>query len=244
MPWKDQNVKNRIIKFIDLGLEEALESGIDMDSYIEIVVNRVKQQKKLMKKVVAAYVECNIEQAKMFSEQLEKITNMEIIPLTISDLKSKSDEVINKILKCQVIISTFNHVNEVTMLTSSFNKKVFGVGISPNLATIVKIARYPSNIKFGFICISKEFMFKIKQALYDSGLENLHIIYSNTKNKMELKKIIDKSDIIIVSPGRYKEIQQLNSDNKDVIQFLFDVDSDSVKALKSKIVDLKYLSDS
>lgn len=239
-PWKAQGIKDKIIKFIDLGLEEALEIGMDADEFLEVVAQRVEEKKEFMSKMLAVYVECNIEQARLFSEQLSKSTNMNVIPLTVSDLVKMDKETKLTIEKSQVIIATFNHVNEVKELTKDFGREVLGVAINPDLGTIVRIARYPESIKFGFICISNEFKFKIKGALEEAGLGNINIMYSNTQDKSELKKIINESDVLIVSPGRYKDVSELNVDNKEIIRFLYSLDDGSVKALKSKILEIKY----
>lgn len=240
-PWKAKNVKDKIIKFVDLGLEEALETGMSAEEFLEIVSQRVNEKIEMMSKIVAVYVECNIEQSRMFSKQLSQSTNMSVIPLTISDLKAMDKDTKEAIEKSQVIIATFNHVNEVNELISGFNKEVLGVAINADLGTIVRIARYPQGTKFAFFCISQEFMFKIRGALEKSGLGNIDIEYSNTIDESEIKEIVNKSDVIIVSPGRYKDVIQHTEEKKDIVQFLYTLDDGSVKALKSKLVELKYI---
>ena len=116
--WESQNIKNKIIKFVDLGLEEALEIGMKPEEFLDIVNQRVNEKKQIMDKIVAVYVECNIEQAKMFSKQLSKNSNMNVMPLTISDLEKMDKDTKDKIESAEFIITTFNHVNEVTNLTS------------------------------------------------------------------------------------------------------------------------------
>jgi DNA-binding transcriptional regulator YhcF (GntR family) len=239
-PWKAYGIKDKIIKFVDLGLEEALETGIDADEFLEIVAQRVKEKKEHMSKMTAVYVECNVEQARLFSQQLSKSTNMNIIPLTLPDLSKMEETTKETIEKSQVIIATFNHVNEVKELTRNFNRDVLGIAINPDLGTIVRIARYPDGIKFGFICISDEFKFKIRGALEQAGLGNMDIVYSNTQNVEELNQIINTSDVLIVSPGRYNDVKELNKDNKEIIRFLYSLDDGSVKALKSKILEINY----
>lgn len=238
--YRDQNVKDKILKFVDLGFETALEDGISSDEFMQIVNRRVKEKLELMKKISAVYVECNVEQARMFSEQLSEKTNMDIKPLTINQLNKMNSETKNTLDKSQVIITTFNHVNEVSKLTSKYSKDVLGVAINPDLETIVKIARFPKETKFVFFCISEEFKFKIKSALEKSGLGNINVKYSNNKDKDALRKIIDESDAIIVSPGRYGDIEKLNKDNKQIIKFVFNLDEGSVRALKSKFIELEY----
>lgn len=239
-PWKAQNIKEKIIKFIDLGFEEAIETGIDADEFLEIVIQRVKEKKKIISKITALYVECNIEQSKMFSRQLMDSTDMNVIPFTLDDIRNMDSEKRQLVENCQVIIATFNHVNEVVKLTKSFNKEVIGVAINVDLQTIVKIARYQEDTRFAFVCISKEFMFKARGAIEKAGLGNINIQYTNTKDKDELSKIINNSDVIIVSPGRYKDVKENIVDNKEIMRFLYNLDDSSVNALKSKLIELKY----
>lgn len=239
-PWKAQGIKDKIMKFVDLGLEEALEIGMDADEFLEVVTQRVEEKKEHMSKMTAVYVECNIEQARMFSQQLSKSTNMNIIPLTVPDLTKMDKNTKETIEKSQVIIATFNHVNEVKELTRDFGREILGIAINPDLGTIVRIARYPDGVKFGFICISDEFKFKIRGALEEAGLGNIDIVYSNTQNNEDLRHIIDNSDVLIVSPGRYNDVKELNKDNKEIIRFLYSLDDGSVKAIKSKILEIKY----
>lgn len=239
-PWKAQNIKEKIIKFVDLGLEEAIETGMDVDEFLDIVAQRVKEKKEIMSKITALYVECNIEQSRMFSKQLTESTNMNVIPFTLNDIMDINEEKKNIIEKCQVIIATFNHVNEVARLTKPFKKEVIGVAINVDLQTIVKIARYPEETKFGFVCMSQEFMFKARGALEKAGLGNINIQYTNATDKDELKKTTNSSDVIIVSPGRYKDVKEIVGEEKEVLRFIYSLDDSSIKALKSKIIELKY----
>lgn len=238
-PWREQNIKEKIIKFVDLGFEEALETGMDADEFLEIVNQRVKEKKEMMSKITAVYVECNQEQSRMFSKQLSERANLNVVPLTIKDIKEMSSETKKILEMAQVIIATFNHVNEIVELTKGLDKDIIGVAINPDLETIVKIARFPIDTNFAFICMSKEFMFKVRGALEKAGLGNLNIVYTNTYDKNELKKIISNSDVIIVSPGRYKEIREAAGEDKIIMEFLYGLDESSIKELKSKIVELK-----
>lgn len=239
-PWKTQSMEDKIIKFVDIGLEEALETGMNEEEFLDLVTKRVKEKMELVRKMTAVYVECNIEQARMFSKQLSTSINMNVIPLTVNDLKKMEDSTREIVEKSQVIIATFNHVNEVIESTQNFHKEVLGVAINADLETIVKIARYPAETKFVVICISEEFMFKIRYALEKAGLGNLDIRYTNTANKQELRELVDSVDVVIVSPGRHKDVKNLNKDNKQVIEFIYSLDEGSVKALKPKLLELKY----
>ncbi len=237
--WKSENSKKKINKFVDLALEEALEYGIDTEDFLELVTNRVNEKKDVMNKITLAFVECNIEQSKMFSKEITQITKMNTIPLTLMDLEKMSDDTKDKLATCEVVISPFNHVNDVNGFLNDLNKEILGVAINANLGSIVKIARHPSDTKFAFICLSEEFIFKIKSALDNAGLGDLSVEYFSGINEVDLKREIDKSEVLIVTPGRYKDVCKLNYDNKELIEFSYTLEETSVKTLKSKIVELK-----
>lgn len=238
--WKDEDIKEKINKFVDLAFEEAIESGIDADEFIEIVSDRIDEKRKLIDHISGLYVECNIEQSRIFAKQLKERTNIDFKPVTVNDLKAMTNEVEELVEKCQIIITTFNHVNEVRRLTRNYNKKVLGVAITPNLETIVKIARFPIGTKFAFVCISEEFKFKVRDALEKAGLSNIDIEYTNSVEKDELFEIINRSDVIVASPGRYRDVYEIENGNKEIIDFLYNLDDGSVKALKSKLLEIKY----
>lgn len=237
--WKADSIREKIIKFVDLGFEEALETGMNAEEFLQIVNVRVKEKQEMIKKMLGVYIECNTEQAKMFGKNLSQGISMNIKSLTIPEIQAMDKNTRKTIEDAQVLITTFNHVNEVTSLTNGFNKEVLGVAINADLGTIVKIARYPEYTRFALFCISEEFEFKIQGALESAGLSNIDIIYSNTVKKDEIIKIINNVDKIIVSPGRFKDIESLNRENKEIIEFLYTLDEGSVNALKSKLLEMK-----
>lgn len=240
--WKDQEVKNKLKKFVDLALEEALEIGVEAEDFLEIVIERVQEKKEFMSKITGAFVECNIEQAKMFSKELTNNSNMNIVPLTVSDVEEMNEETLKVIDKSEVIISAFNHVNEVknAMKVREIEKEVFGVATNPKLESIVKIARHPYETSFAFICISEEMIFKMKSALSDAGLGDLKVEYFNEPDSEKLSQIVSKYNVLIVTPGRKKDVEKVNSQNKEIIEFSYKLDESSVKALKSKFIEIKY----
>lgn len=238
--WKNENIKEKIKKFVDLAFEESIEAGIDADEFLEIVTERIEEKRKLMNDIKGIYIECNIEQSKVFAEQLKDRTGIDFSPMTVNDLKFMNREAQEFIKSSQIIITTFNHVYEVRSLLREYNKNVLGVAITPNLETIVKIARFPSNTRFLFVCITKEFKFKSMSALENAGLANLDITYTNSFDKNILKEESSKCDVIIASPGRYHDVEEV-SEGKEIINFAYNLDDGSVKSLKSKLLEVKYL---
>lgn len=237
--WKQHRKKSKLLKLIDMSFEEALEMGVDSKEFLAIVVERIKEKENIIKGINAVFVECNIEQANSLAKELGKGTNLNVIPLVLQDLTNRSDATQKILEESELVVATFNHVNEVMELTSDLRKEVFGVATNPSLETIVRIARYPTGTKFGLICLSKEFYFKVENALNSAGLENLLINGTTSRKQEDVETIINNSDVVIVSPGRRAEVKRLVNSTKETVSFNYYLDQDSVKAIISKIIEIK-----
>lgn len=239
--WKHNSAKDKLLKIIDLGLEEALEQGVEPMEFLLLVNERVKEKEELMKEVNAVFVECNIEQARVFAKELSQLANVNVTPMVVAKLKDRDGEAQKTLEKAQILIATFNHVNEVKELTVDIDKEVLGVAINPCLETIVKIARYPKETKFGLVCISKEFHFKVENAIKSSGIDIDEIYATTSRLQGDLEDVIRASDVIIVSPGRREDVKKLliGNNKKEVISFDYSLDQGSVKAIMSKIIESK-----
>lgn len=232
--------REKLKRYVDLSIEESVASGMEPKDLLELVRERLFEKLSEVRRARSVYVECNIEQASYFARQLENETGIECDPLTITDLIEMNDDTRLKLFNSKVIVSTFNHVPEVSEYTEEFGKEVLGLAINPDLNTIVKIARYPKDWKIALICISDEFKEKVKNALERAGLSDLSIEYSNSDDPEELRKTVEGKDMILVSPGRRKEITSMVDENK-VQSFIYNLDEGSVNQLKTRLVDLSIL---
>ncbi|PAB60188.1 GntR family transcriptional regulator [Anaeromicrobium sediminis] len=237
--WKQDSDKEKVNKFIDLAIESAFENDISTIEFLDMVRTRAREKENLLYKTTAVFVECNIEQARGFADQLSGITGFKVIPITVAELNNMTLQIKDIINKAKIIIPTFNHVNEVADLLEGYDKKIVGVAINPNLETIVKIAKYGEGSKFGLISLSKEFYHKVDYALSMAGLNNINIVSTISGDELELKNFINQVDIVIVSPGRQMEINQLVDGEKDVIPFDYALDKGSVKSIMSHLIEEK-----
>lgn len=239
--WKQHNVKDKLLKIIDLGLEEALEQGLDAAEFLFLVNERVREKEDQMKKANAVFIECNIEQARVFAKELSQLANVNVTPMVVADLKDRNGETQRVLEEAQLLIATFNHVNEVKELTVDMGKDVVGVAINPCLETIVKIARYPIKTKFGLVCISNEFRFKVVNAIKSAGIDIGDIYATASRLQKDIEDVIRASDVIIASPGRWEDVKKLlnGKNKKEVISFDYTLDEGSVKAVIPKIMESK-----
>lgn len=227
----------KLHRLMDMVLDEAYDQGVEKKEILEILEERISEKSALRRNTHSLFLECNIEQAKFFANELQESTGIPCDPLTITDLETMDSRTEEKVKEASVVIVTFNHVKEVSDLLKGYDKEIMGIAINPDLETIVRIARFPDRKKLGFLCISDQFMQKSKQALDSAGLGYLRIVFSNTRKEEEVRRIVEENEILIVSPGRRKDVEKYNGEKKEIIEFLFNLDEGSVKALKNKMAE-------
>lgn len=232
MDWRD-----RINHYMDLAMEEALNRGLEVKDFLRLVEERLWEKMDLLRTVSAIYVECNLEQAVFFAGQIQEKTGMACIPMTLTDLAEMSDESRILLYRAKVVLTTFNHVSEVMEFTSGFGKEVLGVAINPDLRTMVQIARYPKGTPFAFICLSKEFRDKVEGSLAQAGLDDLKMVYSISQDEEELTELLEDRQVVIVSPGRHRDIAKLIGDDR-ILELNYNLDDGSVKNLKQRLLEM------
>lgn len=237
--WKTFTDKESVLKLVDLAIESAFERDIPTADFLEIVRARVQEKEAYLSETQAIFVECNIEQARSFADQLSEKTHFKLLPVTVSELAEMSKSTRHALEKAKVVIPTFNHVNEVIEILKKYGikKKVMGVAISPDLGTIVKIAKYPDDTQFGLACLSEEFFYKVAMALKTAGLHNLKLQHTKSRDRDTLVRFLRDVDVVIVSPGRLKEINEIVGEDKDVIRFDYHLDDSTVKPIISRLVE-------
>lgn len=227
----------RIISYVDQGLEEALAGGMEARDYLRVVDQRVTEKIEGLRTAHAIYVECNPEQAIYYARQIEAGTHLKCQGLTVAELMEMSDETKGILHEARVIITTANHVPEVQECTRDFGKAVLGVAANPDLQTMVKIARFPEGTRFAFVGISERFLDEVGAALKGAGLGDLDIIFSNEKDENKLTEILTDKDIVLVSPGRCKDVSGL-VDQGRILPMQYNLDSGSMTTLNQRLLEM------
>ncbi len=237
--WKRHAVQDKVLKIVDLAIDEALGSGLSSEEFVELVQDRIEEKESQMKSVNAIFIECNIEQAQVFSEQLNKTTDMKVSPVVLSELEKPDDQMLEKLGNTQFAIVTYKHLKETKELLENYNMEIMGAAINPSLESIVKMAKYPPGTKYGLVSQSYEFLKKVEDALELSGIENIEIIQTISTEEKAIREVVEKVDVVIISPGRGKKVAEIVGDRKEMINFLYFLDQESIKIIKSRLMELK-----
>lgn len=229
-PQRKQRALEAIAARIDELLDEAFFDGLAAEDFQAAVLERVRFRQEMMQHVRAVFIECNVEQARIFAREITELTQVGTVPLTLSALRQHDPAAMAAMADTQFIFTTFNHLSEVRALAGNDNQRVFGVAVRPCLQGLVRIAQFPPATSFCLVSISEEFHAKFERNLQSAGLQ-VNIRYTNSGEQAKLLAMISACDVVIVSPGRCREIKELIAGKKEVIVFNTTLDAGSAKAI-------------
>lgn len=230
---KDVNL-NQLTENIDRCIEISIKMGLELEEFLDLCGDRVNRYIQKLKKIKLVFIECNKEQLDYFCKELELGAGVTITPILLEDFKKNIKEINDKIKTHDLIVTTFFHIDEVKSLVKNNNIKILPIALNPQLGSIIQIARIDRNSKVGILTISQNFADKVKNAILEAGLCFDKIQAETTTELDEVKKFAHSHDVIIVSPGRKKDVLPFKEE-KDIIEFIFVPDTGSINLLKSAI---------
>lgn len=229
--------RKKLEELIEEALNEALELGFTLEDFTEATERLINHHMELRNKLKVVFIECNREQLNFFIEKLDNPGVLNI-PVLLEELREDPDSFRRIIDEADLIVTTVFHSDEVRKVISKFKEKdIIEVALTPQIDTIVKIARIPPGTKVGLVCLSNNFIEKVLQRLKKSGIDSLMIKPTTTKNKEELKKILEGIEYVIVSPGRQQEVKEVVEEGVEIIEFIYSIDSGSLNMLKATLTE-------
>ena len=229
-----------LLQHIDSAIQKALELNIQVEEFIYLVNQRLNEKRHLLNNVSIAFIECNQEQLIYFSKKLELGTGIHIVPILIDEMYHKPENFINKIRSVDLIVTTFFHFQEVQEFLKNEDKKIIAIALDPQIETMVNIARATSpDMRIGLVCLTQKFAERAFKSIKYAGIKYRSITYTTTNDSKKLKDFTTKSEILIVSPGRRKEVQKLISKTIPLIELMYIPDKGSIDTLRNNILLLK-----
>lgn len=230
--------KERLLKIIDIAMEEATTLGFSVEEFMAITHVRAREKREILSRVNIVLIECNREQVEFFARELARSVGVIIQPILLGELETNPEQFLDMIRRADIVITTLFHLQAVKEIVGEVGTEIVALALSPLLDSIVRIARLPNGAKVGIFCISQSFADKMKSSLRNAGIDHLHFFeFLGSSDKETLLAQIDSVDHIITSPGRKQEL--LNLSRKEVIEFIYSPDQASIDLLKSTLLELK-----
>ena len=229
---------HRLEEILEIAITHALQEGFSCEQFSSKALELAQHKQQLLNRVKIAFIECNREQVDYFSKQLELGSGVTIAPLVIDELRAGSAQVRNTLNDADIVVTTFFHEAEVRRVVGT-DKRVLAVALDPQLETVVRIARVPKSKRLGLVCISTNFAEKVKKSICEAGIDHEPLVATLSDTHDTLQKVLTNSDVILVSPGRKKEVAESCLREKEIIEFVYRPDLGSVNLLKHTILELR-----
>ena len=236
---KEQNRENLIRNLAKRSLEEAISNGFTMEEFEEAIKDYISRQKELFSKVHVAFIECNIEQLQYFSNHLELDPSIKTVPILLSELKNQPKVTQKKLEECDLIITSFYHINEVHDFAAGSKKKIIGINLEPEIRTIVELAKVPSDSRIGIVATSERFKQIVKQVIEDLELSFREYFETHTEDEEKIHSLVMKCDTVLVSPHKKSVVEKYVSPGTRVIEFIFTPDRTSINNIKIALIEIQ-----
>jgi DNA-binding transcriptional regulator YhcF (GntR family) len=233
-----ENRKELLLKIIDIAMEEGLQLGFSLEEFVELTTVRAQEKMEFLSQVRVIFIECNREQVDYFAKRLQFDAGLSIEPLVLEDLKRDAERLMPQVISADLVITTFFHYDEVKELLG-VRKNVLAIALDPQLETIVRIARVPAGRKIGLVCKSDNFAGKVLLALKNAGLDGMDIKTYTLKSDIDLAEVIPQLDVIIVSPGRRRDVEAHAGRRQEIIEFVYKPDVASINLLRAALIDIR-----
>lgn len=235
--WRIANRRDLLTKVIDVALEESLQLGFSLDDFLELTIVRVRQKATMLTKAQIVFLECNREQVEYLSRKLE-FGGVHIHPVVLDELRERDSPEWAAVHSADLIVTTFFHYDEVQELLDN-SREVLAIALDSELETIVQIARIPLGMRVGLICRSENFAGKVTSALKQAGLDSLQIESFTTADAEALASFVDRLNVVVVSPGRRREVEAYCNKRQRVIEFVFKPDVASANLLRAAVANVR-----
>lgn len=227
--------KEKVLRIIDMAMEEAVGLGFSIDDFISFVHVRGMEKKELLGRVKVGFIECNPEQLQDIHWNLGP--GIRLIPILLSDIR-EGVRLREGLAAMDMLITGTGHLAEVKPLLQGLRVPLLGVVLQPKLETVVRVAKLPPGEEVTLVCESLTFARKVRESLQLAGLHpDLKVL--TLPDEVFLKRVLANAGAVIVAPGWRAKVEKAQSLGLDVIEYRFEPDAGSLSLLRGALLELK-----
>jgi GntR family transcriptional regulator len=206
-------------------VERCLELGLPAEEIASLAYQQGLHAERT--EVQMSFVECNLERAETFAEELGGALDAPINPLVLGSIGAKD------VADQDLVITTFFHLAEVRRLVREIAPKappeVLGIVVAPHLKTLVRLSQIPKGHRIGVYYTTDHQAEAIRQSLADAGVEHVDLISGPSDPALQ------KCDLVIV-PSENPELAEGLDDSVPLLEFGNVLDAGSTQMV-SDVVD-------
>jgi GntR family transcriptional regulator len=177
--------------------------------------------------VKIGFVECNIDRANYFSEELSSRLELEVEPLVLEHFDP------DEAFQVDLILTTFFHLTEVRRLARGRGVEVVAIVVAPHVRTLVQLAQVPKSQAVGILYSTQDQAEGIRDSLVQTGLENIHVLSRENLDE-ELKSV----DVVVV-PTEMPQLVEAVDGKVQIIDFGNILDEASLRMVQEVVDEIQ-----
>ena len=215
--------RDRAREVLEAAARECISLGLAPAEIQSLVMNfAVRAEGDLIK---VSFVECNLDRAKYFAEELEQHLEMSVRPLVLGEFDPAAEHP-------DLVLTTFFHLAEVRALLRRPKTEVVAIVVAPHVQTLVQIAQVPKNRTVGIWYSTEDQAVSIRDSLTQSGITNIQVLHGTDDDD------IDSMDLVVI-PSEMPQLREKLEDRVRVIEFGNVLDTASIRMVADVVRDLQ-----
>jgi DNA-binding transcriptional regulator YhcF (GntR family) len=199
-------------------------------------------QALLSSRTVATPLKLVFVATKQYGENIQEAISSEIgSPLFFipwSDLEVNRQKSLKELKAADLIITTPQLLWEVTSRAMS-EQEIFAIEIKPDLEFLIQLSSLPRHTQLLIVTEEKAESEAMKVSLEKAGIYHLNFQAINKKDLKQNIHILERIELIIVSPGVENYVRQHFSAINQVIVFNFCLNLDNMSLLKARLAAIQ-----
>ncbi|HBG16533.1 MAG TPA: GntR family transcriptional regulator [Firmicutes bacterium] len=237
---KTDGRKEKVLRLIDLALEESLDLGFTIGQFIALATVRAREKEEFLMKARILFIDCNQEQLHNFAREFRENIQLDIVPLLLKEFLAGGTCIERLLKQVDLVVTTMTHLSEVTTQFENLGgrQEIVPVAAQPRIESLIRVTRFAGKGKIGLIALSPEFAPVVKRALEKIGVYDLTIDFTFSSNPEELEEFIATHDLLLVYSKRYREIKAIAGE-KEIISYWHELDRGSITLIRKAIERLE-----
>lgn len=184
------------------------------------------------------FVECSQHQADMYLNAIQSEIESPLLFLSLEDLKSGQPIALEKLLSADFVITTTQHMWEVTQIAAS-EQEIMKIEAKPELQLLTQISSLPRGARVLIACCRRTGSEILKQMLEEAGISHLSLQAVDFEYIQRNCQLLDQVDAVYASPLVYFKVREVSPQPEKVVLFNLSIDRTNISVLKARLATIQ-----
>jgi DNA-binding transcriptional regulator YhcF (GntR family) len=226
---------NELISIFDEAFDRAVASGYGREQISEFLLTYVATHLASPHGGAVLVVECNRETLDDIRAVIERELAVETKGVLIQEIEERPARMDELIPGVDLIVSGFNHVEEIGRAVPDMPVEVVAVMLKPDIRIINELFKLPPGTRVGFTCANQRSTETFYKSSIFSGGSSLTRIWAGMDNPARVREMLDRCDVVFATHYVADRIRELAGPKQRVIEVEVSIDASSISYIKERL---------